>query len=166
MNCSASSQGDFTYFITDATNLTIPACVVTPTICASTTIGTLISTGAATPTADFAVLTKNGDNTFTIALLSTDPSITGLNYKFLMNFSDSSVSSVTQPTTSSFNILVKCTKTVDCSASSQTDITYFLTEEKKILIPACLIIPSVCKNLTTCNLTAKNVSTKPDFATM
>ena len=78
----------------------------------------MTSTGAYVPDLGFAVLTKNGDNTFKIAINSADPAITGLSYTYLMNFSDSSVSFVTQPTAPSFNVLISCAKTVDCSASS------------------------------------------------
>ena len=70
------------YFITDATTLAIPACIVSPSICANTTSGALTSTGAFAPALGFAVLTKNGDNTFTIAISSADPAITGTTYTY------------------------------------------------------------------------------------
>jgi hypothetical protein len=73
---------------------------------------------------------------------------------------------VTQPTTPSFNVLVKCTKSVDCSASIASDLTYFLTEMITLSIPACLITPSICKNLTTGSLSTNNVTINNNLATL
>ena len=85
-----------------ATTLSIPACVFTPSVCANTSVGTLTSIGASTPATGFALLSKNVDNSFTIAMSSNDLLIAGLTYQFQMAFTDSSVVSVTQPVTPTF----------------------------------------------------------------
>lgn len=47
-----------------------------------------------------------------------------------------------------------------------SDLTYFLTEVKTLAIPACVITPNICKNLTIGTLTTKNVTVNYNFATL
>ena len=82
VDCSASFSSDITYFITEATTITILACKVTPSFCPNTSIGTLTSNGASVPGVEFASMTKNGDNTFTIAISSSNLSIAGVTYTY------------------------------------------------------------------------------------
>ena len=72
MNCSGSTLANQTYFITETTLLTVNACVVTPSICTSTTEGTFTSIGANIPPLGFAALTKKTDNSFLITIFSDD----------------------------------------------------------------------------------------------
>ena len=152
-----------TYYVTDTTPLSIPACTVNPSICPNTSQGSLTSIGTATPALGFAVLTKNIDNSFTITLTSSDALITGLTYTLSLGFTDTSVilASVTQPTTPAFNILVKCTRSVDCSLSVQSDVDYYITDTTPLTIPACTLIPNICPNTSSGTLTSTG-ATVPD----
>ena len=119
VNCSASIQSNLNYFISETTELTIPACVVTPGICANTIVGTLTSTGATAAPGGFATMTKNADGSFKIVLTSNDVSKTGQSYTLTLGFSDPSIASasLSLPSALSFNVAVKCTKVADCSSS-------------------------------------------------
>ena len=90
-------------------------------------------------------------------MLSNNPLIEGDSYEFALEFSDSSGAQLIQTATPLFNVLVKCTKVVDCSSSIQSDFTYFLAEATTITIPACLITPNFCKNLTEGSVKTNNV---------
>jgi hypothetical protein len=79
--CGASGLIDTIYFLSDTTKLNVPACVITPSICAIDP--TFTSIGDIAPPSGFATLTKNLDNnSFTIALFSSNPLITGQSYQF------------------------------------------------------------------------------------
>ena len=103
---------DTIYFLSETTKLNVPACVITPSICAIDP--TFTSIGGTSPPSGFATLTKNLDNSFTIPLFSSNPSITGQSYQF--KFTQATIDGIQQST--SFEVRVKCTKTVDCSASA------------------------------------------------
>ena len=76
VDCSGLSSNSLTYFITETTTINVP-CTKTPSICLSTTIGTLVSTGATTPPPSFYVMSRNADNSFTATFNSSDPLLTG-----------------------------------------------------------------------------------------
>ena len=79
--------------------MNLPACIITPSTCANTTIATLTSViGATTPPPGFATLVQNSDRSFTITLTSSDPLITDQTYQLQLVFSDSNGASVLQPT--------------------------------------------------------------------
>jgi hypothetical protein len=82
VNCSSSSLSSLTYFITDTTEFTVPACVVTPGFCPNTSIGTLTSIGTISAPVSFYLLTKNSDNTYKLKISSNDVSLDGKTYKF------------------------------------------------------------------------------------
>ena len=98
----------------------MPACVMNPSNLSYSIIETLTSIGTQSAPAGFATLIKNtdGSGSFKLSLYLSDPLLTGITYTFALSFTYPSVATVTQPTSSSFNVLVKCTKSVDCSASS------------------------------------------------
>ena len=127
VDCSASTQNNLNYFIDETTELTIPACVVSPGICANTILGTLTSTGSTTAPGGFATMSKNANGSFKILLTSSDASKAGESYTFTLGFSDLSLdsTSLTLPSALSFNVAVKCTKVADCSSSVLSDIAYF-----------------------------------------
>ena len=64
-----------------------------------------------------------GENTSTIN--SSDPSLAGTSTLFTIIATDL-ISGLT--VTNTFSILFKCTKSVDCSASSLTDQTFFVAD--------------------------------------
>lgn len=119
VDCSASTQNNLSYFISETTELTVPACLITPGMCANTTLGTLTSIGATTAPSNFATIMKNANDSFKIVLSSSDVSITGQSYTLQLGFSDSSIlsTSLTLPNSISFIVDVKCTKVADCSSS-------------------------------------------------
>ena len=63
----------------------------------------------------FVTLTKLSDNSFTFLMSSTDSSIVGQSYQFCLEFTEATADGICQP--ACFNVSVKCTKTVNCSAS-------------------------------------------------
>ena len=101
---------------------------------------TLAYTGI-NPPIGFATMTKNTDGSFSIALSSNDPLITGETYSFILSFSDSSGAIVNQPTSPFFNVVVKL-PSVDCSAASLSNLTYSISDTIVIHVPACIITPS------------------------
>jgi hypothetical protein len=113
--------------------------VVTPNFCPNTTSATLTFTGI-TPPMSFATLTKNTDGSFSIALSSSDPLITGETYIFTLSFFDSSGASFTQLTSPSFYVVVKL-PSVDCSVSGLSNLNYSVTDTIDIHVPACIITP-------------------------
>ena len=80
LDCSAVSVANQIYYLLESTILTIPACIVST----STTQLTLTST----PISAFATATKNADNSFKIALASSDLSLVGTTFAFSLEFSD------------------------------------------------------------------------------
>ena len=74
-DCSSSVQSNILFFIGQTKLLTIPACVLTPSICIYTITGSLASTGVNTPAAGFATMTRNANNSFQVQLSSSDTSI-------------------------------------------------------------------------------------------
>ena len=68
---------------------------------------------------------------------------------------------------STFNVLFKCTQTVDCSASVQSSLSYFISETTELTIPGCTITPAFCLNTTTGTVTSTGASTPAGgFATL
>jgi hypothetical protein len=61
-------------------------------------------------------------------------------------FTEDLSASVTQSNTPTVKIHVKCTRSVDCSASMLNDFNYLLTDSTQKTIPACTITPNVCTN--------------------
>ncbi len=65
-NCADSILVDQIYFITDITQLIVPACVITPNNCPNRIVATFTSSGVNTPPVGFATLSKNTNNSFFI----------------------------------------------------------------------------------------------------
>ena len=116
----------------------------------------LTSTGTPNPPAGFTAVVKNADNSFTITMSSTDPLKTGEKYTLHLGFTDSySVLTVTQPSSPSFEVSVKCIKTVNCSNSnpSSSSLDYFISNSTtKITFTACVINPLICADTMTPSL--------------
>jgi hypothetical protein len=66
-------------------------------------------------------VTPNTNNPFTVIFSSIDYMLTDKTFQFTLSFTDPSVVSVTQPNNPIVKILVKCTKTVDCSGSGASN---------------------------------------------
>lgn len=92
---------------------------------AATVTGAIMSTGTTTPPNEFAKLTKVGDGSYTIQLFSLDFTIIEQSYELKLLFTEISADGICQP--NPFKIQVKCTPTIDCSASMQSNVTYLLT---------------------------------------
>ena len=148
----------YTYYIGDTTSLTVPAsaCTIAPSNCANTTKLSLTSTGTPTYPAGFPEIVKNVDNSFTITMSSSDPLKTGEKYTLLLGFTDSSsVLTVTQPSSPSFEVSFKCVKTVNCSNSNPSSslLNYFISNlTTKITFAACVINPLICADTMTPSL--------------
>ena len=92
--------------------------------------------------------------------------ITGETYKFTLSFFDYSGASLNQPTSPSFNVVVKL-PSVDCSAASLSSLTYSVSDKIDINVPACLITPSSLSYYTTATLTSNGGTQAPrGFATV
>ena len=113
---------------------------------------------------------KNVDNSFTITMSSSDPLKTGEKYTLLLGFTDSSsVLTVTQPSSPSFEVSVKCVKTVNCSNSnpSSSSLNYFVSNSTtKITFAACVITPSICADIMTPSLTSTGGSPPARFTSV
>ena len=81
--------------------------------------------------------------------MSNDALLTDNSYQFTFTFIDPSVDSVIQPTLPTLAVLVKCTRSVDCSASIFDSFTYYITDSITKTMPACIVTPSVCQNTST-----------------
>ena len=162
----------YTYYIGDTTNLTVPssACLITPSHCANTTMLSLTSAGTPDPPAGFTAVVKNADNSFTIKMSSSDPLKTGETYTLRLGFTNpSSALTVTQPSSPSFDVSVKCAKTVNCSNSnpSSSSLTYFVSNSTtKITFAACVITPQICADIMTPSLTSTGGSPPATFTSV
>ena len=89
-DCSASITNSSTgYFVTDTTTVAVPVCKPTPSNCPNEMTATLV-TQSGTPAADFATITKNNDNSWSVTLVSNDPTIEDHVYGFRVEFADTS----------------------------------------------------------------------------
>ena len=86
--------------------------------------------------------------------------MTGKSYEFTLAFTDTSVNTLTQPSTPKVNILVKCTKSVECSGLSSNSLTYFITETTSVNI-TCIKTPSICPSTTVLQLTSTGTTAPP-----
>ena len=77
-----------------------------------------------------------------------------------MSFTDSSVATLTQPTSPFFNVVVKLSS-IDCSAASLSSLTYSVSDTIDIHVPACLITPSSLSYYTTATLTSNGRTQAP-----
>ena len=90
-DCFSSNVSNLSYFISDSTEISVPACIMNPSNLPYSAIVTLNSIGTTSPPAGFATLAQNPDNSYKITISSNDVSIDGQTYTFLLSFSDTSV---------------------------------------------------------------------------
>ena len=78
------------YFVSDRTEIKIPACLIKPSNLSDLTKATLTSNGTTKAPEGFATISKNADNSYKISMFSNDSLFDGKEYSFQLAFEDPS----------------------------------------------------------------------------